>query len=93
MLSLKFKADDESCSSLNKIVKFSFPDVNQELRFQVRNGVMDTSGIYEERSDDIVVTVDTVVWRAILNGEWKMDINVEPSVSELKEVMNCIERD
>jgi len=92
LLSLRFKADDELCSSMNKIVKFDFPDVKQEVRFQVRNGVIDMSGIYEERKDDITVTVDSVVWRAILNGEWKTDIDVEPSVWELKAVMNCIEK-
>ena len=91
LLSLKFKAEEESCSTMDKMVKFVFPDVKQEVRFHVRNGVIDLSGLQFRDTDDLKVKVDSLVWRALMNGEWKTSISAEPSIFDLKELMGCFE--
>ena len=67
---------------------FIFPDVKQEVRFHVRNGVVDLSGLQFRDEDDLKVTVDSLVWRALMNGEWKTSILAEPSIFDLKELQN-----
>ena len=96
MMSLKLKT--EECSDLNKVVLFVFPDTKEKLMFHLRNGVMDLSGTYN-RKEDVKITINSVAWREILSGERSgllssvtSELLVEPELSSLQEIMNCIEK-
>ena len=101
LLALKFMAEKEECSSMDKFVKFVFPDINQEIKFHVRNGVLDMSNVdlphYQTKPGkdgaNLTVTVDSLVWKSLVKGEWGTSIKVEPSLADLKSFMSCFERD
>lgn len=105
LMALKFMPEKEECSSIDRFVKFIFPDIKQDIRFHVRNGVLDMSNVdlphYQEKSSkykagqqpDLIVTVDSIVWKSLVKGEWKTSIKAEPSLLDLRSFMGCFERD
>ena len=109
LLSLKFMAEKEKCSSMDKFVKFVFPDINQEIKFHVRNGILDMSNMdlphYQTKPGkdgaNLTVTVDSLVWKSLVKGEWRNSIKgewrtrikAEPSLGDLISFMSCFERD
>ena len=97
LMSLKFKA--EECSHLDHVVLFVFPNTKQRIMFHIRNGIIDLNGVYD-RKEDIKVTADSVVWREILSGDRSgllsavtSEIIVEPSLTSLRNIMNCFDTD
>ena len=108
LMSSKLMAEKEECSTIDKFVKFVFPDIKQEVNFHVRNGVLDMSNVelprvQNKKGDDekqnrppttnLKVTVDSVVWKSLVKGEWQTNIKAEPSLLALKSFMDCFERD
>ena len=106
LMALKFMPEKEECSSMDRMVKFIFPDIKQQIVFHVRNGILDMANIdlphyndesskYYEigRQPGLIVTVDSVVWKSLVKGEWKTDIKAEPSLLDLRSFMACFERD
>jgi len=91
LMSLRFKS--ESCPDVDKLVEFEFPDIKENVKFHIRNGVVDLSGVYEESRDvDVHVTVDSVTWKSVLIKEKSLDeINVKPNVNELRLILSCFE--
>jgi alkyl sulfatase BDS1-like metallo-beta-lactamase superfamily hydrolase len=97
LMALKFKT--EECSHLDKIVLFEFSDTKQRVKFHIRNGLMDVSGIYRDAKEDLKVTINSVTWKSILTGEKSgllaavtSEIIAEPGISDLRVVMECFDR-
>ncbi|XP_002163828.2 linear primary-alkylsulfatase [Hydra vulgaris] len=96
-IAMSTKVKSEECSEIDKVVLFIFPDVSERIKFHLRNGIMDMSGVHL-RKEDVTVTVDLSTWREIMTGDRNgllsvitNSIVVQPSAFDLKELMACFD--
>ncbi|XP_065658099.1 linear primary-alkylsulfatase-like [Hydra vulgaris] len=92
-IAMSTKVKSEECSEIDKVVLFIFPDVSERIKFHLRNGIMDMSGVHL-RKEDVAVTVDLAIWRKILANELSINtsnIIVQPSAYDFNKIIACFD--